>query len=187
MWVRVAGFEKYEVDENGNVRSVDRCVFCRTPWGVESTRIKKGVVITAHKTPGGYPFVVLYKDRRRFTKMVHTLVYNNFIGPIYPGDVIKHKDGNLSNCNYRNLIRSNQSESIRKSNSGRLKGIERYKDTGRWMVRVSVAGKRRFFGIYNDKRSAYEAYYHRYLEIFGEEPFPKDLLEGLTPACPEPS
>jgi hypothetical protein len=173
----IPGFDNYEISLDGIVRSIDREVICKNRKKKRSTRIKKGKILSVYKTPNGRPFVVLYKGKKRFNKLIHTLVYESFIGKVK--GIIKHHDGNLENNHISNLYVDSQSNSLRKANRGRLRGVERYKKTDKWMVRFAVNGKRVFFGIYKTKLEAYEAYHKIYKNIFAEEPFDMELLSAM--------
>ena len=174
----IPGFDNYEVTLDGIIRSIDREVICKNGFKKRSTRIKKGKILNVYKTPNGRPFVVLYKGKKRFNRLVHTIVYETFHGPIK--GIIKHHDGNLENNTLSNLYVTSQSSSLRKANRGRLRGIERYKKTDKWMVRFAVNGERMFFGIYETKLEAYKAYHRIYKDIFCEEPFDEKLLSEIS-------
>ena len=173
----IPGFDNYEITLDGIVRSIDREVIFKNRDKKRGIRIKKGKILSVYKTPNGRPFVVIYKGKKRFNRLIHSLVYESFRGKIK--GIIKHHDGNFENNHISNLYVDTQSNSLRKANRGKLRGIERYKKTDKWMVRFAVNGKRVFFGIYKTKLEAYEAYHKIYKNIFAEEPFSMELLESL--------
>lgn len=175
-WQAIPGFDNYEVNYYGQVRSVNREVISKSRSGKRVLRNIKSKLLKPWKTPNGRPFVILYKGKARHNRLIHTIVYESFIGPVEKG-IIKHHDGNLDNNELRNLYLSSHSQNIRKANQGRLRGIERYKKTDKWMVRFAVHGERVFFGTYNSKNEAYRKFHQFYKNIFQEEPFDLGLLE----------
>lgn len=83
IWKGTVGFRDYEVSNYGRVRRA------------------KPLVCAKH--PDGHIQVVLVKDGKHFTKKVHQLVAEAFIGPRLPGIVVNHKDFNRSNNRVCNL------------------------------------------------------------------------------------
>ena len=95
-WRAIVGYEgRYEVSDQGRVRSLDR---------VDSRGCKrKGNILRLQPgKPRPYPYVTLgHSDRRR----VHRLVIEAFVGPCPPGTEVLHanddpSDNRLSNLRY---------------------------------------------------------------------------------------
>lgn len=84
-WATVAGFERYEVSDRGDIR-VGRRMLKPTIGKV------------------GYPVVDLRMEGRRKMATVHRLVAIAFLGPA-PSDrpQVNHKDGTKTNNDWRNL------------------------------------------------------------------------------------
>lgn len=160
MYFKIPGFDDYEITLDGVVRS-----------------LKSGKIMKTQKTPNNRLFVILYQNKKRYNRLVHRLVYEAIAGDAE--GVIKHRDGDFENNHIDNLYVTDQSSNVRIANKGRLRGVERYKKTDRWMVRFAIHGKREFFGIYDSKPEAYRVYYRVYKEIFDEEPFNEELLKEL--------
>ena len=102
-WKPIPDFPGYEVSDHGRVRSYHR----RTPgcysgsvWEIANTprRILKG----AYKAKG-YQFVSLRRDGNCYTRMVHRLVLEVFVGPCPEGQETCHNDGHPRNNHLSNL------------------------------------------------------------------------------------
>lgn len=96
-WLAVPGYEGcYEVSDQGQVRSLDR----RSTRGAHSV-LARGRVLTPKFTP--YPTVSLWLDGRQYTRRVHTLVAEAFIGPRPPGMYVCHGNGDETDNRLENL------------------------------------------------------------------------------------
>jgi hypothetical protein len=106
---------------------------------------------------------------------VHQIVYLIFHGFI-PNE-IDHKDGNpLNNCieNLREATRFQQgcNTKINKNNNSGVKGVYLNKQLKRYVVRLSVNGKRKSFGTYKDidyAKFISESMRYKYHKEFGRE------------------
>lgn len=98
-WRPVVGWEKYyEVSSQGRVRSLDRLA----PIG-NGLAMRPGRVLQMPEDRKGYPQVHLHAEGIGRTRRIHTLVSAAFIGPLIPGMVIRHLDGNPANNHVANL------------------------------------------------------------------------------------
>ena len=98
-WLPVLGFEgRYEVSDDGRVRSLDR------PLRNRAEGICRGHMLTRFVDPStGYLCVNLSKDGKAKKKSVHILVLEAFVGP-RPKDLqCRHLDGNRKNAALGNL------------------------------------------------------------------------------------
>ncbi|QKM47751.1 hypothetical protein B7760_01775 [Burkholderia glumae] len=99
-WRDIPGFEgRYQVSDQGRVRSVDRRVRAVSKTGREYLRPVLGVVLR----PGdcrGYPIVNLHPAG---TIAVHLLVARAFVPGAAPGLEVNHLDGDKTNCCAANL------------------------------------------------------------------------------------
>jgi len=82
----------------------------------------------------------------------------------WPGGVIDHRDTDRSNnriANLRDTSRSVNQQNIRKprahGTSGFL-GVTWHKQTGRWKAQISVKGRNRHLGLFDDPVEAHQAY-----------------------------
>ena len=101
----------YQVDENGNVYSLDKEVNAGIMY--HDKVIKKGKQLKPETQKTGYKRVLLIsKDNKRCHKLIHRLVAEAFIQytginpdgrPIEGRVCINHKDGNRENNSFENL------------------------------------------------------------------------------------
>lgn len=105
----VVGVPRYEVSNLGSVRGTTRL----------------GVRMLRWDTTERYPRVCLMLvDGTKFTRRVHLLVLEAFVGPRPPGMVARHKDDNPLKCQASNLEWGTQKENIddKKKNGGYRNG-----------------------------------------------------------------
>lgn len=111
-WRPVLGYEgKYEVSDQGEVRSLDRMIN-----GPHGPRRWKGRILKKKPSKiGGYGMVSLRDSGRDRYVSVHTLVLESFVGPRPEENVCRHLDGNPSNDRLENLRWGTQKENIQDS------------------------------------------------------------------------
>ena len=116
IWKPVPDFPGYDISDQGRVRSywhrkIARCV---TTGRVATTRIILGEapykILRLHGSP--YFSVILTIDGKHFTRLVHRLVLETFIGPCPPGLEARHLDGKPANCFCENLCWGTRSENM---------------------------------------------------------------------------
>jgi hypothetical protein len=93
MYIKIKGYEKYSVSDTGFVRN---------------DKTKK--VKSFYPNGMGYRRAQLYKNGKTELKFIHKLVYENFVGDIPEGMVVKHKDGNITNNRLENLTLTERSK-----------------------------------------------------------------------------
>lgn len=109
-WRPVVAYDGYyEVSDYGRVRSVDRVVVDKNGRSMRW----RGKFLSQFPHQDGYPRVTLCKDNVPQVREVHSLVAEAFIGPRPPGQECRHKDGNNTNCHWRNLTYGTHQENIR--------------------------------------------------------------------------
>ena len=100
MWTELKDFEGlYEINENGEIRSIDRIV----EYSCGLSKLFKGKIIIPHITDNGYLFVALYKNKKKYQLKVHRLVANTFIPNPNNYPCVNHKDENKLNNSIDNL------------------------------------------------------------------------------------
>ena len=116
MWKQIPGWEgKYEVSDEGQVRSVDRLLENRVfAGGRIGTQLWKGRMLVSQATKNGYPLVT-FSNRGEGTKSfyVHHLVLLAFVGPCPPGMEACHNNGIRADCRLGNLRYGTRSENAR--------------------------------------------------------------------------
>lgn len=89
VWRDIVGFEDlYEISNLGRVRSL--------------IQVPSKIMSPSH-AKGDYVSVILCKNKKRYYKKVHRLVYETFRGEIYKDFEVHHIDGNKHNNRIDNL------------------------------------------------------------------------------------
>jgi len=100
MWKKIPGFENYSIDESGKV------------WSRPRKGARAGKILKPWATKG-HLLVRLYKDKKPYTRYVHRLVLETFVGPCPEGLEGCHNDGNPA-YNYLDNLRWDTRTSNRK-------------------------------------------------------------------------
>lgn len=143
IWKDVPGFEgRYQVSDQGRVRSVDRLVEVRTRWGGTAIRAFNGVVLTPQKINSGYMVVHLHRGSRRDRSvwLVHRLVAIAFCN-LGEGQEPNHEDFDKTNNVATNLVPMTRKENVAHAIAGGRRPVKRRKavrgrpvDGGEWVV-----------------------------------------------------
>lgn len=103
-WKHIPGYEgRYQVSDQGRVRSVDVVVFYNH-WRTRErhSRLKRGKMLPQQKINSGYLIVHLYREGKREAKTVHRLVACAFV----PGPRLRevnHDNGDKTDNVWANL------------------------------------------------------------------------------------
>ncbi|SHJ57885.1 NUMOD4 motif-containing protein [Nocardiopsis flavescens] len=107
VWKPVVGFPGYEVSDRGRVRS-----FKRDP---------EGELLKLHPGGRGYLQLVLRRDGRSHSRLVHRVVLEAFAGPCPPGQETRHLNGDRFDNRRANLAwgtpAENRADAIRHGTS----------------------------------------------------------------------
>jgi hypothetical protein len=95
IWININGFENYQVSSLGRIKSLN-----------------KNLILKPALNNNGYVHVSLYKNKRYYTKTVHTIVAKTFI--LNPNNLpeVNHIDGNKKNCAVTNLEWSTHANNV---------------------------------------------------------------------------
>lgn len=109
-WAPVRGWEgRYEVSDQGNVRSLDHTVRNRY-----ASYVRKGGPLKNHAKDGhGGHHQVRIGGRSGRWRTVHQLVLEAFVGPIPPGMEVRHLNGDPTDNRLENLAYGTHSENMR--------------------------------------------------------------------------
>lgn len=101
MWVTIPGFDLYEINKQGEIRSyADKR--CKTPRLIYGTTDKRGYIKVTLSNSNNKPRILL----------LHQLLMLTFVGPCPPGKQVRHYDDNKSNNSLENLIYGTCKENI---------------------------------------------------------------------------
>ena len=99
IWKDINGFNGvYQISNFGKVKSNDQYV--RNGVGIA---VKHGKQITPNLSTSGYYEVHLYRNQKRYVRMIHRLVAEHFIENPNDYPQVNHKDENRLNNNADNL------------------------------------------------------------------------------------
>ena len=104
-------------------------------------------------------------------RKAHRIIYEMMVGPIPPGVLIDHKDGNPWNNRLENLRLATHAQnlcnkSVRPDNKVGLKGVDLYR--GRYRAQIKVNGKSIHLGLFGTPELAHDAYCKASKEYHGE-------------------
>lgn len=146
-WRPIAGFGDYEVSDLGEVRSWK---VCRRLPGPLPRKMVGGFGTK------GYLQVVLCRDGKQFSRHVHRLVLEAFVGPCPSAMEACHQDGDRTNNRADNLRwdtrRSNHSDKVTHGTAQRGERASNVKLTSRQVLEIrnsagSMASIARMFGV----------------------------------------
>ena len=91
MWIKINGFDKYEINEKGNIRNIliNNKVYLK-PW-------------VGSKKPHNYLRVSLFKLGKQYKFLLHRLIALHFIPNPFNKPQVNHIDGNRQNNSLDNL------------------------------------------------------------------------------------
>ena len=111
-WRAVVGFEDlYEISSDGQVRSLPRKGGLNRLYGGRILRASKGKSVSFPE--GGYFEVGLSKNGCMYTKRVHRLVAEAFLGPCPKGQQVRHGSLGIHVNTVDNLCYGSQAENMR--------------------------------------------------------------------------
>ena len=154
-----------------------------------STKRKTRIIRKPQVSANGYQQTQLWVNAKSTTRHISHLVYEAFIGPILPGLVVDHIDGNKSNNHIGNLRMTTQSLNLKGHaktyGSSDHRGVyydncKRRKSPKRWAVKlVSSEGKRIFVGHFLTEEEAALAW-NKAASLNG---YAKEAMNFISSSC----
>lgn len=105
------------------------------------------------------------------TYKTHRLIFIMHHG-YFPG-FVDHIDRNKSNNKIENLreaslVQNQGNRKMDKRNTSGYRGVSWYKKDKKWGARITMHGKKKFLGLFEDPKDAYQAYCKEASKHFGE-------------------
>jgi phage-related protein len=169
IWKDVKGYEGlYQVSDLGRVRSLERKIVNRNGKHL----LNKERILSQCPDTGGYLLVHFSANGFRGCKKVHNLVAEVFLGEKEDGYEVNHKNGINTDNRYLNLEYATHQENMNHRAiviNTKPRGV--YTKGQKWVSVITFKGQRIKLGDFLSKSEAYKAYYDRFLELRGVEPW----------------
>ncbi|MDS7057068.1 NUMOD4 motif-containing HNH endonuclease [Klebsiella pneumoniae] len=103
-WKDIKGFEGlYQINDAGELRSLDRKELCTRKDGKQFFRNRKGKMLNPSRDEDGYLVTMLSRDGKPKGVKIHRLVAEAFISNPENKEHVNHKDGDKENNHVDNL------------------------------------------------------------------------------------
>ena len=165
IWKDIKGYGGlYQASNLGQIRSLDRITNNRF-----GQCLKKGKILNGRDS-GGYYSVALYKNGKTKNYKVHKLIAMTFLNhnPCGMKEVIDHIDNNKLNNRLDNLQitdnRHNCSKDV-KNKTSKYTGVCFVYSRSDWKAQITINGKNKHIGYYDNELDASKAYQDRLKEI----------------------
>lgn len=153
IWKSVSGYDGfYEVSNRGRIKSL---------YHGKERILKAGI------GGNGYCVVVLCKDKKKSSKVIHAIVAESFLNhkPCGFKRVIDHIDDNKLNNNAENLRIVSNRQNTTKNAKGEIKFVGVTKRGNKYRARMRIGGKLVSLGTFKCELAAAKAYQDRLKEI----------------------
>lgn len=111
---------------------------------------------------------------RGSTTYLHRLILGRMLGrELAPHELVDHIDRNGLNCRRSNLrlatpMQNSANASRRRDNSSGYKGVSWHKHSARWRADITVNGRQKHLGSFDDPAVAHTAYMEAAILYFGD-------------------
>lgn len=162
IWKEVPGYEGYySVSNLGNVKSHSRLVInrrCLSGYAKLNEKMLNPVIDKL-----GYGRVILHRNTKKRTRLVHQLVASAFLNHIIDKYtmVVNHIDLNPRNNRVDNLeiVTQRQNANLKQfKHSSKYTGVSWFKDRNKWRAYIWINGRHTHLGLFTDEYEAHLAY-----------------------------
>ncbi len=155
-WRSIDEYINYQVSNIGRVRRADT-----------------GKILKPKILKNGYYQVGLYKDGKQKPFYTHRLVASEFIDNPNNKPYVDHVDNVRSNNSINNLRwvcgKENQGNRLKQQNtSSKFKGVHFHKQIQKWQTRITIDGKKKHLGYFENEDDAARAYNEAAKQYFKE-------------------
>jgi hypothetical protein len=161
VWKDIIGFEGlYMISSHGNVRSLNY------------NHTKKEKILKPGINGNGYYYVSLCKDGKHNNLRIHRLIAIHFVDNPNNFEYVDHinrnpKDNRISNLRWCTPTTNTQNKTKMKNASSQYYGVSWNKKHKKWHTRISINGKNKHLGYYDNEEEAARVYDKHALELFG--------------------
>ena len=132
----IEGYDNYEISDLGNVRNR-----------------KSGRILKYSTGTIGYYYVGIYKNGNMKNAFIHRLIAETFISNPLNKPEVDHIDRNPLNNRISNLRWATKSENqlnkkVYSNNSSTISGIYKNRNRNKYVVRITINGKRKYIGLF---------------------------------------
>lgn len=137
--------------------------------GIFTRTLKSGVVkVVGYYNSRGYIQITINGSKY----LAHRLAWL-YMASEWPEDCIDHINGIKDDNRISNLREATKSENLRnrgaqKNNKSGFKGVYRHKSNQKWASQITINGKQKTIGYFDNPEDAYQAYCKATEELHGE-------------------
>lgn len=170
IWRDIPGYEGiYQASNFGEIKSLGKAI---EHLGYE--RVIRSRILKSNLANGKYLYVTLCDDKIRKTFQVHQLIAMTFLNhkPCGMELVVNHINMIKTDNRASNLeIISNRENCNKKhlKSTSKYVGVNLDKSRGKWLSRITINGKGKNLGRYDNEIDAHIAYKNKLKEILGNE------------------
>ena len=160
-WKWIDGYKNmFRIYKDGRVESV------RRKWVPNNRFMNQGI-------RNGYRYVQLSKDSKNKNFQIHRLIAIAFIDNPNPDkfDFVDHWNRDRLDNSIKNLrwVSSSGNNRNRKSTgSSKYLGVSFHKQRNKWNARISIDGKSKYLGLFENEEEAHKVYMEKYEEVMEE-------------------
>lgn len=150
-------YKGYFASENGDVKHI--------------YKNGKEKILKQRENEKGYLTFELSHNKKRVKYRSHRFIFECFSGEKLGKKEINHKNKIKGDNSIQNLEVLSRGENVRHAYIGKKRGITKSTRTESWESQINISGKVIYLGTSKTKDEAYNKYYNKYKEHYGEAPW----------------